>query len=100
MVLPGGHVNCGMMIGCAAATRLPGHSQRVRDTTATFDERPGQRRGNPGAAPPGRCAGAAAGYDPAAVLPWRPAVPGGSAAPLPRDVLGRFRLLVRADTVL
>jgi hypothetical protein len=71
------------MIGCAASTRLPGCDQRVRVTAAASDERPGQGRGNPGAASPDHGAGAAAGYDPAAVLPWRPGVPGRPAAPAP-----------------
>ena len=74
---------CGMMIGCAASTHLPGCDQRVRVTAAAPDERPGQGRGNPGATPPGRDAGAAAGHDPAAVLPRRPGVPGRPAAPAP-----------------
>ena len=71
------------MIGCAASTCLSGCDERVRVSAAACGERPGQGGGDPGATSPDRGAGAAAGYDPAAVLPWRPGVPGRPAAPAP-----------------
>jgi len=74
---------CGMMIGCAASTGLSECDERVRVTAASSDERPGQGRGDLGATSPDRGAGAAAGYDPAAVLPQRQGVPGRPAAPAP-----------------
>ena len=87
-LLSGGLVCCGMMIGCAASTGLPGCDERVRVTAASSGERPGQGRGDPGATPPDHGAGAAAGQGPAAVLSGRPGVPGRPAAPAPE---GRAR---------
>ena len=72
-----------MMIGCAASTGPSRCDERVRVTAAACGERPGHGRGDLGAASPDRGPGAAAGYDPAAVLPWRPGVPGRPAAPAP-----------------
>ncbi len=93
-------VRCGMMIGCAAATCLSGCDERVRVTAASSGERPGQGGGDLGAAPPDHCPGAAAGKArPRFSLDDRAFL----AALLhrhPRDVLGRFRLLVRPETVL
>src|SRR5690242_14132386 len=74
---------CGMMIGCAAATFLPGCDERVRVTAASSGERPGQGGGDLGARPPDHGPGAAAGQGPATVLPGRPGVPGRPAAPAP-----------------
>ena len=82
-LLPGGTVCCGMMIGCAASTCLSGCDERIRVAAAACGERPGQGGGDPGATPPDRGAGAATGQDPAAVLSWRPGVPGRPAAPAP-----------------
>jgi len=73
-----------MMIGCAASTDLSGCDERVRVTAASSGEPSGQRRGDPGAAPPGHGARAAAGQGPAEVPPRRPGVPGRPAAPAPR----------------
>ena len=50
--------------------------------------------------PPDHGPGAAAWQGPAAVPAQRPGVPGRLAALPPQDVLGRFRPLVRPDTVL
>jgi putative intracellular protease/amidase len=61
LVSPGGPACCGMMIGCAASTGLPGCDERVRVTSAASSERPGQGGGDPGAASPDRDPGAAAG---------------------------------------
>ena len=91
---------CGMMVDCAASTGLFGCEERVRVTAAAPGERPGQGRGDPGAASqiavlerqPGKTRPRFWPSDRAflaALLHW-----------LPRDVLGRFRLLVRPDTVL
>src|SRR2546421_3333418 len=92
---------CGMMIGCATPTGLPERDERVRVTTAASGERPRQGRRDPGATPPDHGPAAATGHEPAAILPRRP---GRSWPPLlhrlPREVLGRFRLLIRPDTVL
>ena len=85
---------CGMMIGCAAPTGLPERDERVRVTAATSGERPGQGRGDPGATPPDHGAAAAAGHEPAAVLPRRPGVPGRPAAPPPK---GRARPVPAPD---
>ena len=89
-----------MMIGCAAPTGLPGCDECVRVTTAASGERPGQGRRDPGAASPDHGPGTAARHEPAAVLPRRPAFLADLLHRLPRDVLGRFRLLIRPDTVL
>jgi hypothetical protein len=91
---------CGMMIGCAASTCLSGCDERVRVTAASSDERPGQGRGilalrhqiavlerHLGKVRPRFCPGDRAFL---AALLHR----------LPRDVLGRLRLLVRPETVL
>ena len=51
----------GMMIGCAAPICLPDCDERVRATTASYGERPGQRCRDPGAAPPDHDPGATAG---------------------------------------
>jgi len=74
--LPRGSASCGMMIGCAAATGLSEREERVRVTAAARGHRPGQGRGDPGAASPGHGPAAAAGHGPATVLPVRPGVPG------------------------
>jgi hypothetical protein len=91
---------CGMMIGCAAWTCLPRCDERVRVTAAlpmsdrdkdaeilalrhqitVLERQPGKTR-------PQSCPGDRAFL---AALPHR----------LPRDVLGRFRLLIRPETVL
>ena len=89
-----------MMIGCAASTCLSGSDEHVRVTAASSDERPGQGGGDPGAAPPDHRPGAAAGQGPAAVLLADRAFLAALLYRLPRDVLGRFRLLVRPETVL
>jgi len=81
--LPVGRACCGMMVGCAAPAVLSECDGRVRVTAAAAGERPGQGRGDRGAAPPDRGPAAAAGHDPAAVLPGRPGVPGRPAAPAP-----------------
>src|SRR4051794_14205645 len=70
------------------------YDERVRITAASSGERPGQERGDPGAAPPDHGAGTAAGYDPAAVLPRRPGVPCHTAAPAPAR---RARTVPAAD---
>ena len=67
LVAPRRSAHCGMMIGCAASTGLSRCDERVRVTAASSDERPGQGRGNPGAAPPDHGPGTAAGQRPAAV---------------------------------
>src|SRR6201989_1629549 len=67
---------CGMMIGCAAPTGLPGCDECVRVTAPASGERPGQGRRDPGAASPAHGPGTAARHEPAAVLPRRPGVPG------------------------
>ena len=72
-----------MMIGCAASTGLSRPDERVCVTAADSGERPGQRRGDPGAAPPDRGAGAAAGHGPAAATAQRPGIPGRPAARAP-----------------
>ena len=82
-LLSGGAVCCGMMIGCAVSTGLSECDERVRVTAAACGERPGQGGGDPGGMPPERGAGAATGQDPAAVLPWRPGIPGRPAAAAP-----------------
>jgi transposase len=89
-----------MMIGCAVSTGLPGCDERVRVTAAASGERPGQGCGDLGAAPPDHGARTAAGHDPAAVLSRDRAFLAALLHRLPRDVLGRFRLLVRPETVL
>src|ERR1700704_1454651 len=48
---------------------LTQRDERVRVTAAAAGERPGQGRGDPGAAAPDHGPGAAAGHDPAMVLP-------------------------------
>src|SRR5271157_2644521 len=93
-MLSEGPACCGMMIGCAASTGLSGCDERVRVIAASSGERPGQGCGDPGAAPPDHGAGAAAGYDPAAVLPRRSGVPGRTAAPAPAR---RARTVPAAD---
>jgi len=91
---------CGMMIGCAASIGLSGCDERVRVTAAACGEPPGQGGGDPGATSPDRGAGAAAGYDLTAVLPWRPGVPGRSAAPVPRGRAWLVPAAGAAETVL
>src|SRR5271165_534339 len=66
---PRGPACCAIMIGCASATGLPQRDERVRVAAAAAGERPGQGRGDPGAAAPDHGPGAAAGHDPAMVLP-------------------------------
>lgn len=67
--LPEGLARCGIMIGRAASTGLFECDERVRVTAAACGERPGQGRGDPGAASSDLGPAAAAGYDPAAVPP-------------------------------
>lgn len=78
--LPRSSASCGMMIGCAAATGLSERDERVRVTAAACGQRPGQGRGDAGAASPGHGPAAAAGHGPATALPVRPGVPGRLAA--------------------
>ncbi len=66
---PRGPACCAIMIGCASATGLPQRDERVRLAAAAAGERPGQGRGDPGAAAPDHGPGAAAWHDPAMVLP-------------------------------
>jgi hypothetical protein len=73
----------GMMTSRATPTGLPGHDQHVRATAPTAHERSGQGRGDPGATTPDHHPGTPAGRGSAAVLPRRPSVPHGSAAPHP-----------------
>ena len=72
-----------MVIDRAAATGLSRCDERICVTATAGGERPGQGRRDLGATPPDHGAGAATGYDPAAVLPRRPGVPGRPAAPAP-----------------
>ncbi|HZI77799.1 MAG TPA: hypothetical protein VFD73_27915, partial [Gemmatimonadales bacterium] len=88
------------MIGCAAATFLPGCDERVRVTAASSGERPGQGGGDLGATPPDHGPGAVAGQGPATVSLADRAFLAALLHRLPRGVLGRFRLLVRPETVL
>ena len=83
-----------MMIGCAASIGVSRRDERVRVTAASSGERPGQRYGDLGAAPPGHGAGTAAAGDPAAVRPRRPGVPARPAAP---DPTRRARPVPAAD---
>jgi hypothetical protein len=91
---------CDMMIGRAAPTGLPRRDERVRTTAAPSNERRGQRRRDPGAAPPGHRPGTATGQRPAAVLPADQTFLAALLQRVPKDVLSRFRLLMRPDTVL
>ena len=86
---------CGMVIDRAAATGLSRYDERVRVAAAAAGEQPGQRRGDPRAAPPALGPAATAWFTPAdrallAALLHR----------LPSDVLKRLHLVVRPDTVL
>ncbi len=100
-LLSGGPACCDMMISCAASTGLSERDERVRVTAAASGERPGQGRGDPGAAPPDHGAGTGSWARPGRGSPW----PIGRSWPhcctgSPGNVLGRLRLLIRPDTVL
>ena len=60
---------CGMVIDCAAATGLSRCDERIRAAAAATDEKRGQRRGDPRAAPPALGLAAAAWSGQGAVHP-------------------------------
>src|SRR5688500_3490064 len=89
-----------MMTGCAAQTGLPECDQRVRLAAPAAHGRPGQGRGDPGAAAPNHDPGTPPGQGPSAVLPGDRAFLAALLHRLPVATLRRLRLLVHPETVL
>ena len=74
-----------MIADCAVGSGLSRRHQRFRRVAVVTDERPGQRRGNLGPAPPTRSPTTTAGFEQGQVRPREPGLPRGTAqTPPPR----------------